>query len=231
MSDVDPPDDASPTSSGSSSQSPPSSPSEPPSSPRTRDGRDGRDARESNRETRRSRLESVIPEILKRAVEIGVEKARESPENLKQFVHDLKVPKEITHYIFQQIDDTKNGLFRVVAKEIRDFLEHTNFGGELQKILTTVQFEVNTTIRFTPNDTRDRKGGGGPEEGGSPDDAPDGENDGNDSGAASGNSGASSRSSGLPRPEVKTAVRMRREGRDARDGTTERRRRSSRTDA
>ena len=103
----------------------------------------------------RARLESVIPEILKRAVEIGVEKARESPSNVKQFIQDLKVPKEVAHYLFQQIDDTKNGLFRVVAKEMRDFLEHTNFAGEVQKLLTTVQFEVNTTIRFTPNDGRE----------------------------------------------------------------------------
>ena len=42
---------------------------------------------------------------------------------------------------------------RVVAKEIRDFLEHTNIASEMQKMLTTVQFEINTTVRFTPNDT------------------------------------------------------------------------------
>ena len=126
MVDEDPPDDF---------------PSEPPSG----------GPKENVRESVRSRLESIIPEIVKRAVEIGVEKARESPENLKQFVHDLKVPKEIAHLLFQQIDDTKNGLFRVVAKEMRDFLEHTNLAGEVQKVLTTVQFEVNTTIRFTPN--------------------------------------------------------------------------------
>ena len=113
--------------------------------------------KESAKERMRSRLESVIPEILKRAVEIGVERARESPADVKQFIHDLKVPKEVAHYLFQQIDDTKNGLFRVVAKEIRDFLEHTNFSGEVQKLLTTVQFEVNTTIRFTPNDGREPK--------------------------------------------------------------------------
>lgn len=106
------------------------------------------------RDSRRRRLEAVIPEIIKRAVELGVEKAQEVPDNLKQFVGDLKLPKEIAHYLLAQIDETKNGLFRVVAKEIRDFLEHTNFAGEIQKLLTTVQFEVNTTIRFTPNDGR-----------------------------------------------------------------------------
>src|SRR4051794_11685811 len=166
--------------------------------------------KESAKERMRSRLESVIPEILKRAVEIGVEKARESPADVKQFIQDLKVPKEVAHYLFQQIDDTKNGLFRVVAKEIRDFLEHTNFTGEVQKLLTTVQFEVNTTIRFTPNDGReprkdteeastegddDKRADGPASEKGEADDAP-----------------PSSRQP-LPKPEVKTSVHVRRDDR------------------
>ena len=197
MSDEDPPED-------SASEPPPP-------------GASGQ--RESAKDRVRARLESVIPEILKRAVEIGVEKARESPSDVKQFIHDLKVPKELAHYLFQQIDDTKNGLFRVVAKEIRDFLEHTNFAGEVQKLLTTVQFEVNTTIRFTPNDGREPR----------KNDPRDGQ-DGEESAASQGGEGKpqsgegeaadrdrepssrrdSSRTS-LPRPEVKTSVNVRRD--------------------
>lgn len=165
-------------------------PSEPPSTP--------------HKESRRSRLESVIPEIIKRAVELGVEKARESPDTVRQFVNDMKVPKEVAHVIFQQIDDTKNGLFRVVAKEIRDFLEHTNFAGEVQKLLTTVQFEVNTTIRFTPNDGREPRkegdDGGGKEDGEA---ASDKKEEGDDA-----------PSSRLPKPEVKTTVKVRRDDRE-----------------
>lgn len=100
---------------------------------------------------RRRRLEGVIPELIKRAVELGVEKATEAPDTIKHFVNDLKLPKEIAGYLLTQVDETKNGLFRVVAKEMRDFLEHTNVAGEAQKLLTTVQFEINTTIRFRPN--------------------------------------------------------------------------------
>ena len=100
----------------------------------------------------RRRLEGAIPELIKRAVELGVEKAHEAPDAVKQMVGDLKLPKEVVGYIFSQVDDTKNGLFRIFAKEMRDFLEHTNIAGEMQKLLTTVQFEVNTTIRFRPND-------------------------------------------------------------------------------
>jgi len=99
---------------------------------------------------RRRRLEGVIPELFKRAVEIGFEKAQEAPESIKNFVQDHNLPKEAAAYIFSQVDETKNGVFRVVAKEMRDFLEHTNLAGEMQKMLTTLQFEVNTTIRFSP---------------------------------------------------------------------------------
>jgi hypothetical protein len=135
---------------------------------------------------RRRRLEGVIPELLKRAVEIGVEKATEAPDSLKQFVGDLKVPKEIASYLLTQVDETKNGLFRVVAKEMRDFLEHTNLAGEMKKALTTLQFEVTTTIRFSPNE-----GGGGNSE----------------------SSGADSTAPSAPKPEVKTNLYVKRDER------------------
>jgi len=135
-------------------------------------------------EGKRRRLEGVIPEIIKRAVEVGVEKAQDAPQNIKTFIHDLKLPKEIAGYIFAQVDETKNGLFRVVAKEMRDFLEHTNVAGELQKLLTTVQFEVNTTIRFRPNEPK-----------------------------APAEEGETDEETQLSKPEVKTEVHMSRAGR------------------
>ncbi len=157
-------------------------------------------------ESFRRRLEGAIPELIKRAVELGVEKAHEAPEAVKQLVGDLKLPKEVVGYIFSQVDETKNGLFRIFAKEMRDFLEHTNIAGEMQKLLTTVQFEVNTTIRFRPNDGKakseasdkagDRAGGSIPPE-----------------------SGGSSPSSppGIHRPEVVTDVFVKRGDRDRKD--------------
>jgi hypothetical protein len=139
-------------------------------------------------DTFRRRLEGVIPELIKRAVELGVEKAHEAPEAVKQLVGDLKLPKELAGYLFSQVDETKNGLFRIFAKEMRDFLEHTNIAGEMQKVLTTVQFEVNTTIRFRPNEgKRDVKSDAPEKAGGSiPPDAP---------------------PPSMPRPEVDVSVR------------------------
>jgi hypothetical protein len=124
------------------------------------------------------RLKGVIPELLKRAVELGVEKAQDAPEAIKQIVHDLRLPKEVATYLLSQVEDTKNGALRVVAKETREFLEHTNIAHELQKMLTTLQFEINTTIRFRPADAKSTE-----------------ENDGEDGEVTE-----------LPRPEVKMDV-------------------------
>ncbi len=102
-------------------------------------------------DSRRRRLESVIPELLKRAVEaveFSYEKASGAPDNLKSFVNEMKLPKEIATAILQQVDETKAGLFRVVAKEMRDFLEHTNLAEELQRMLSSMELEVKATVGF-----------------------------------------------------------------------------------
>jgi hypothetical protein len=107
---------------------------------------------EKDRERRR--LERIVPEIIKRLVEVGYEKIAEGPENVREFVREMKLPKEALALILAQIDETKNGLYRVVAKEIRDFLEQTNFSEELSKVLTTLSFEIKTEVRFIPNDAK-----------------------------------------------------------------------------
>lgn len=110
-------------------------------------------------EERKRLFERAVPEMVKRvierAVESGVEKLTElteRPESLRNFVSEMRLPKEIIADVYAQIDDTKNGLYRVVAKEIRDVLEHTAIAEEIAKVLTKLSFEIKTEIRFVPND-------------------------------------------------------------------------------
>lgn len=129
------------------SPSTPATPSTPPTPPEP----------ERSEGDKKRLFERAIPEILKRvverAVESGANRLVEGPENLRHFLHEAKLPKEVLHYLYTQIDDTKNGLYRVVAKEIRDVLEHTKFADELTAALTKLSFEIKTEIRFIPNDT------------------------------------------------------------------------------
>src|ERR1700722_9739614 len=161
---------------------------------------DPSDRPEGEREQDKRRLfERVIPEILKRvverAVESGATRLAEGPENLRNFVQDLRLPKEVIHYLYQQIDDTKNGLYRVVAKEIRDVLEQTQFADEITKVLTKLSFEIKTEIRFIPNDAGQKRGEG------ADDDAPEGARK-------------------LPKPEVTAQVSIKDNRKDTKQKTT-----------
>lgn len=123
------------------------------------DSGDEADVSERERERERRRLERIVPEIIKRVIETGYEKVSEGYErisdgNVRQLVSELRLPKEVLNLILAQIDETKNGLYRVTAKEIRDFLEHTNISDEIAKVLTTLSFEIKTEVRFIPNDAK-----------------------------------------------------------------------------
>lgn len=134
----------------------------PPKSPSQVDAReaeahaddDPESEREDRREGARRLVQRILSEGVRRAVEKGVEQFTEGPENIKSFVNELKLPREVANVVFQQVDETKNGLYRATAREIRDFLEHTNFSEEIVKALTTLSFEIKTEIRFIPNDQK-----------------------------------------------------------------------------
>jgi hypothetical protein len=153
-------------------------------------------------------FERAIPDLFKRAVEkaveTGVGRLTDGPDNLRNFMGDMKLPKEVLHYLYQQVDDTKSGLYRVVAKEIRDVLEHTQFADEIAKVLTKLSFEIKTEIRFVPNDSRSSDKASGDDD---DDDAKSGDH---------GDGTTASPSQGLPKPTVTSQVTIKDRTKDVR---------------
>ncbi len=111
---------------------------------------------ESPGESRRRRVERLLPGIIKRAIERGIETGigsiTSANDSIRSVVGKTELPKEVAGYVFSQVDDTKNAVVRVVAREVREFLEAADLAKELQKVLTTLSFEIRTEIRFVPND-------------------------------------------------------------------------------
>ncbi len=105
----------------------------------------------------RRRLERVFREAFRRAIERGVEAGvgtlSKADKAVRGAIDDaVPLPKEVMGYVFSQVDETKNALVRVVANEVRDFLDATDVAGELQRALTSLSFEIKTEVRFIPND-------------------------------------------------------------------------------
>ena len=118
-------------------------PTEPPPPP---------DREEPEREEKR--LERAVRELVRKVIETGYERLSEGPENVRHLMSELKLPKELVGAVFGTLDDTKNGLYRVVAREVRDFLEHSNLAEDIVRGLTALSFEIKTEVRFIPNEAR-----------------------------------------------------------------------------
>lgn len=95
------------------------------------------------------RAERLVPELIKRLIE-GIDRFAEG-KDMRQRVSELKLPKEALALLLSQLEESKNGLYRALAKELRDFLEQTNFTEELVAALTKLTFEIRTEIRFVPS--------------------------------------------------------------------------------
>ncbi len=95
------------------------------------------------------RLERILPELLKRVVDVGLGKLNEGRGDVKAFVNDMKLPREVSTVIAAQLNATKDALAASVASEVRRFLEHTDF----RDMLSGLTLEVKTQVRFVPTES------------------------------------------------------------------------------
>lgn len=102
----------------------------------------------------RHRLEGLLPNVLRRTASAGFGAAQATEDIVRGVVGEMKLPKEAVAYLVELADNTKKEVVRVAAREFREFLESSNLGEEIARILTTLSFEVRTEVRFIPNDQK-----------------------------------------------------------------------------
>lgn len=102
----------------------------------------------------RSRLESWIPDMVKRTLSAGVEAVSSSEEVVRRLTKDMTLPREVAGYLASTAGATKDELLRIIASEVREFLQNVNLSDEIARMLTTLSFEIKTEIRFIPNEEK-----------------------------------------------------------------------------
>ena len=102
----------------------------------------------------RQRIDRLVPEILRRTFYAGLGAVFTTEEGIRKVANEFSLPKDMATYLVQQAQGTKKELFRIVAQEMRAFLENLNFNEEMQRLLTSLSFEIKTEIRFIPNDAK-----------------------------------------------------------------------------
>jgi hypothetical protein len=96
------------------------------------------------------RLEWALPDLLKRGILAGIGALFMTEDGVRSILGELKLPKEAAQFVINQVGKTKEDLFRMIASEIRGFLDSTNISEELRKALTGMSLEISTTVRFKP---------------------------------------------------------------------------------
>lgn len=104
-------------------------------------------SREKENDEEGSIFDRVRADVLKSKLESLLRDGK-----IRNFMGELRLPREIITHIISQVDETKHAALGVVSREMRLFLERTNLADELAKLLTQVSFEVKTQVRFVPSD-------------------------------------------------------------------------------
>lgn len=94
----------------------------------------------------------VVSEMVKRLFVAGMGALFTSEEGIRRLATEFSLPKDVASYLISQGRSTKNELFRIMAREFREFLNSINLGNEITKALTSLTFEVKMQIRLLPSD-------------------------------------------------------------------------------
>ncbi len=99
----------------------------------------------------RERLESFLPEIVKKTFAAGLGAVFSTEEGVRKLAKELTLPKDVANYLVGTASSTKDEVMRIVAGEVREFLKTVRLSEEIAGLLTKIQLDVKTEIRFSPN--------------------------------------------------------------------------------
>jgi hypothetical protein len=82
-------------------------------------------------------LDRILPELIRRGLEVGREKMSES------------LPREFAAQVASQIGDVRTGIVKAVAQEVGRFLREADIASELRKVLTGLNVEAQVKLKFS----------------------------------------------------------------------------------
>jgi hypothetical protein len=103
----------------------------------------------------RGLADGVLSELLKRLIDAGTKNL--SAEPMRQLLAEMKLPKDallhlLTQHLLIQLEETKENVYRLISRELKDLLERTNVAEEIASALTRLSLDVTMRVRFSPSE-------------------------------------------------------------------------------
>lgn len=102
-------------------------------------------------EGRGSKLDGLLPDAISRAVASGVRSVFATHEGVRKVAESI--PKEVVAFVGDQLDGMRSDIFKILASEVRSFLDRMNVGQEVTRVLTALTLQVTMEVRFKPSET------------------------------------------------------------------------------
>lgn len=102
----------------------------------------------------RNRIEALVPEIVRRAFLTGLGAVFLTEDSVRRAVTDLSLPKDAVDAVIDRLGHSKDQVVETLGRELRAFLDRVDVGAEVQKLLTSLTFEIKTEVRFVPSHDR-----------------------------------------------------------------------------
>lgn len=97
----------------------------------------------------------MLSDMLKRIIDAGTKNL--SAEPMRQLLAEMKLPKDallhlLSQHLMIQLEETKENVYRLVSRELKDLLERTNVADEIANALTRLSLDITMRVRFSPTE-------------------------------------------------------------------------------
>ena len=87
---------------------------------------------------------------LQKIIATGLGTALAAEEELRKRVTRMNLPAEAKRYLLDQAERRKQDLSKIIARELKQFLDQLNVHRELRKALAGLKIHVNATVTLEP---------------------------------------------------------------------------------
>jgi hypothetical protein len=100
----------------------------------------------------RKAIDMLIPDVLKKALVLGVSGEFFSEETIRKMLSEIQMPSDLVQYIIQQTSKSKNELIRIIAEEIRNVIVQAQIGEQIKKFIKGFKINIKLEVSFDPRE-------------------------------------------------------------------------------
>ena len=83
---------------------------------------------------------------------LGVSGEFFSEETIRKMLSDIQMPSDLVQYVIQQTSKSKNELIRIIAEEIRNFIDQAQINEQIKKFIKGFKINIKLELSFDPRD-------------------------------------------------------------------------------